>query len=133
MALDRLSQTYETANASVAAGFDPTVHTLVLDQVDGANWLLDRYARLVLYKTSGSKTYALTAMRLIEEPLCRSVEKSQTLASASVHVSWGCRKGFCTLSMPRRPTLPEMRISVKTDHRFEVFLPVTRGDHHRAS
>ncbi|WP_299869714.1 hypothetical protein [uncultured Hoeflea sp.] len=136
LALHEIRSRYDAANDKVVTGFDPVRHALVFEGGGSAAWLTQNFALPVAYTVNPNFPERYLSKRMIEITVCRKVRESRAAREAFVHgfgffdgdLIRGRRmeKRFCALSIPEKPTLPQVVVRRKETRDYEGTLPVRR-------
>lgn len=134
--LQRLSASYEAANAGVATGFDPSRYALAFDSEGNGAWLTQNYALPVAYSANKNVPEGFLSHRLVDSAVCAKVRETPALGAAFVHAfgfsddhslrGLRLKQHFCDVSMPERPELPIVHVSQQTEQTYRGTLPVTQ-------
>ncbi|WP_092155849.1 hypothetical protein [Bosea sp. CRIB-10] len=135
--LRKLSASYVSANAQVAVDFDSERQALVLEGNDGSGdgpWLTQNYALPIVYSVNANVPEGYLSNRMLDQAVRAKLGPATMAASVfcfgfSDERPNGYPKSearFCTLSMPERPTLPQIRVSRRQETLQDGSLPVTR-------
>jgi hypothetical protein len=136
LTLASLSKSYDSQNARVKIPFEPSRQALVFEGGDGGAWFTQNYALPVAFSVSSSSAEEYRSTRMIAQEVCSGLRDFPVLRSAGVYSSWfhdgdeirsrKMEKRFCNISLPERPSVPQVRVVRKEQAGRKWLLPLTQ-------
>jgi hypothetical protein len=136
--LSGLTRSFDTANASVATGFDPESQDLVFHNEKDAAWMVRNYDIARVYIADAKTAGGYRSFRLVEDSVCKRVsDNGDALRDAGITIQllfthlpsgrYAKIDRLCLLSMPETPSKEPVKVSkTRNQEKNEGRLPTVQ-------